>query len=253
MILVFLGDGVVAGVVLKQTGTEKNAGGLLINIAWGLAVVMAIYASASISGAHLNPAVTLGLAVEGSFPWEKVPGYIIAQILGAMLGAALVWMHYLPHWRKTEDAAAKLGSFCTSPAIPSTWSNLLSEILGTFVLVAGVLFIGANKFAEGLNPIVVGALVISIGMSLGGTTGYAINPARDLGPRLMHAILPIHGKGGSNWGYAWIPVLGPVLGGLFGAAFYCAAFKQNCNPWMWGTFVAVAAVMLMAVINERKK
>lgn len=252
MLLILLGDGVVAGVVLKGTKSE-NAGWIVISLAWGLAVVISIYAVGQISGAHLNPAVTLGLAAEGSFPWEKVPGYLFAQVLGGMLGAKLVWLHYLPHWRGTEDPAAKLAVFCTGPAIRSTWSNLLSEILGTFVLVAGVLFIGANKFAEGLNPIVVGALVVSIGMSMGGTTGYAINPARDFGPRLAHFLMPIHGKGSSDWGYAWIPIVGPVLGGLLGAAFYCAAFKVQCQPWSWVVFLAVMAVMVLAFLNERKK
>ncbi len=252
MLLILLGDGVVAGAILKGTKSE-NGGWIVITLAWGLAVVMAIYAVGKISGAHLNPAVTIGLAAEGSFPWEKVPGYILAQVAGAVIGAKLVWLHYLPHWSRTDDPATKLGVFCTSPAIKSTWSNFVSEMLGTFVLVAGVLFIGANQFAEGLNPIVVGALVVAIGMSLGGTTGYAINPARDFGPRLAHFLLPISGKGGSDWGYAWIPIVGPMLGGLLGAAFYCAAFKMECAPWAWVVFLAAIAAVLMAYLNERKK
>jgi glycerol uptake facilitator protein len=252
MLLIILGDGVVAGVVLKGTKSE-NGGWIVISIAWGLAVVMGIYAVGQISGAHLNPAVTIGLAAEGSFPWEKVPGYLLAQVLGAMAGATLVWLHYLPHWSHTDDKASKLAVFCTGPAIRSTWSNLLSEMLGTFVLVSGILFIGANKFAEGLNPIVVGALVVSIGMSLGGTTGYAINPARDFGPRLAHFLLPISGKGSSDWSYAWIPIVGPILGGLLGAAFHCAAFKIQCNPWAWVVFLAALSVMVLAYLNERKK
>ncbi len=251
MLLILLGDGVVAGVVLKGSKAE-NAGWIVISIAWGLAVVMAIYAVGQISGAHLNPAVTLGLAAEGSFPWARVPGYLLAQLLGAIVGAKLVWLHYLPHWSRTPDQATKLAVFCTSPAIRSTWSNLLTEIIGTFVLVGGVLFIGANKFTDGLNPIVVGALVVSIGMSLGGTTGYAINPARDLGPRLAHALLPIAGKGGSDWGYAWIPVVGPLIGGLLGAAFYCAAFKTQCQPWAWGVFLVFVAVAWLAYFKEKK-
>lgn len=251
MLLILLGDGVVAGVVLKGTKSE-NAGWIVITLGWGLAVVMSVYAVGQISGAHLNPAVTIGLAAEGSFEWAKVPAYLLAQLLGAMVGAALVWLHYLPHWSRTNDQAAKLAVFCTGPAVKQTWANLLSEVLGTFVLVAGVLFIGANKFAEGLNPIVVGALVVSIGMSLGSTTGYAINPARDFGPRLMHFLLPIAGKGGSDWGYAWVPIAGPILGGLLGASFYCAAFKMQCSPWSWAVFLAVGAVVILAVVNERK-
>ena len=158
---------------------------------------MAIYAVGSISGAHINPAVTISFALSGEFPVSEVPSYVLAQMLGAITGAAIVWLHYLPHWRKTEDPAAKLGVFSTSPAVPSTWANLLSEMSGTSLLIAGLLFIGANEFTEGLNPVVVGALIVAIGMSLGGSTGYAINPARDLGPRIAHAILPIKGKGGS--------------------------------------------------------
>ncbi|MCF8245352.1 MAG: aquaporin family protein [Saprospiraceae bacterium] len=251
MLLILLGDGVVAGILLKSSKAE-NGGWIVITLAWGLAVTMAIYAVGQISGAHLNPAVTLGLAAEGSFPWEKVPGYLLAQVLGAIVGAMLVWLHYLPHWSKTEDPATKLGVFCTAPAIRSTWSNLISETIGTFVLVAGVLFIGANKFTEGLNPIVVGALVVSIGMSLGGTTGYAINPARDLGPRIAHALLPIAGKGGSDWGYAWVPVVGPIIGGLLGAAFYCAAFKADCQPWAWAVFLVFIAMAWWAYFKEKK-
>ncbi len=252
MLLILLGNGVVAGAILKGTKSE-NSGWIVITLAWGLAVVMGIYAVGKISGAHLNPAVTIGLAAEGSFPWGKVPAYILAQIVGAVIGSKLVWLHYLPHWSRTEDPATKLGVFCTSPAVRSTWSNLLSEMLGTFVLVAGVLFIGANQFAEGLNPIVVGALVVAIGMSLGGTTGYAINPARDFGPRLAHFLLPISGKGSSDWGYAWIPIVGPILGGLLGAAFYCAAFKMECAPWAWVVFLAALGLMCLAYFNERKK
>ncbi|MBI1224220.1 MAG: MIP family channel protein [Bacteroidetes bacterium] len=251
MLLILLGDGVVAGVILKSSKAE-NAGWTVITIAWGLAVVMAIYAVGQISGAHLNPAVTIGLAAEGSFDWEKVPGYMLAQLLGAIVGAKLVWLHYLPHWKRTHDQATKLAVFCTGPAIRSTWSNLFSEIMGTFVLVGGVLFIGANKFTDGLNPIVVGALVVSIGMSLGGTTGYAINPARDLGPRIAHALLPIAGKGGSDWAYSWIPVVGPIIGGLLGAAFYCAAFKVQCQPWAWLVFLVFMAVGTIAWFKEKK-
>ena len=251
MILILLGDGVVGGVVLKNTKSE-NAGWIVITLGWGLAVTMAIYAVGHISGAHINPAVTIALAAEGSFPWADVPGYLLAQLLGAFTGAAIVWLHYLPHWRKTNDQGAKLAVFCTGPAIRAPWANLLSEIIGTFVLVAGILFIGANKFTDGLNPIVVGALVVAIGMSLGGTTGYAINPARDLGPRLAHFLLPIHGKGGADWSYAAIPVAGPIIGGLLGAMFYLAAFKMEMNPLLWGAVAVVAIIILLAVRQEGK-
>ncbi len=252
MILILLGDGVVGGVILKNTKSE-NAGWVVITLAWGLAVTMAIYAVGQISGAHINPAVTIALAAEGSFAWADVPGYLLAQMLGAITGATLVWLHYLPHWRKTPDKATKLGVFCTGPAIRSPWANLLSEIIGTFLLVAGILFIGANKFTDGLNPIVVGALVVAIGMSLGGTTGYAINPARDLGPRIAHFLLPIHGKGDSDWGYAAIPVVGPIIGGLLGAMFYLAAFRLEMNPMLWGVLVIVAIVILLAIRQDSKE
>jgi glycerol uptake facilitator protein len=223
LILILLGDGVVAAVVLKQTKSE-NAGWLTIVIGWGLAVTLAIYAVGKISGAHLNPAVTLALAWSGSFGWELVPGYVLAQFAGAFSGAVLVWLHFLPHWKITDNEAGKLGIFCTGPAIRSFSSNLISEIIATAVLILGLLFIGANEFTQGLNPLVVGLLIIAIGLSLGGTTGFAINPARDLGPRIAHFLLPISGKGKSDWSYAWVPVVGPVIGGLLGAWLYQVLF-----------------------------
>lgn len=219
MILIILGDGVVAGVLLKQSKSE-NAGWVVIVMGWGLAVTFAIYAVGGYSGAHINPAVTLALALNGSFPWAEVPAYCLAQLLGAFVGATIVWLHYLPHWKVTEDKGAKLAVFCTAPAIRSTGSNFISEFIGTMVLIMGLLFIGANNFAEGLNPLVVGALITAIGFSLGGTTGFAINPARDLGPRLAHFILPIAGKGSSDWSYSWIPVIGPLVGSIAGALLY---------------------------------
>ena len=223
LLLITLGDGVVAGVVLKRTKSE-NAGWLTIVVAWGLAVTLAIFAVARFSEAHLNPAVTLGLWMSGSFKGEMVLGYILAQLAGAFIGAIIVWLHYLPHWRETPDAAAKLSVFSTGPALRSTMSNLLSEIIATAVLILGVLFLGGNVYSEGLKPIVVGLLIIAIGLSLGGTTGFAINPARDLGPRIAHFILPIHGKGSSDWGYAWIPVVGPLIGAIIGSIVYKVLF-----------------------------
>ena len=218
-LLILLGNGVVAGVVLKGTKNE-NSGWIVITVGWALAVAFAVYAVGQISGAHLNPAVTIALAATGQFDWANVGPYILAQLLGAMLGAALVWLHYLPHWGRTPDPGAKLAVFCTAPAVRHTTGNFISEFLGTFVLLFGLSALGANRFAEGLNPLAVGALVLAIGHSLGGTTGYAINPARDLGPRIAHAFLPIPGKGDSDWGYAWIPVVAPILGGICGAVAY---------------------------------
>ena len=223
MLLVLLGDGVVAAVVLKDSKAQ-NAGWLTIVIGWGLAVMLAIYAVGSISGAHLNPAITIALAMNGSFPSDQVVGYVLAQMCGGIVGAILVWLHYLPHWKGTSDPAAKLGVFCNAPAIRNVFSNLVSEIIATAVLVLALLFLGVNEFSQGFKPLVVGLLIISIGLSLGGTTGFAINPARDLGPRIAHFILPIPGKGNSDWGYAWIPVVGPIVGGLLGA-------------WIWSAFL----------------
>lgn len=222
--LILLGDGVVASVVLKRTKSE-SAGWLTVVIGWGLAVTLAIYAVGQFSGAHINPAVTLALAFSGSFDWAQVPGYILAQLAGAFAGAILVWLHYLPHWSATNDPAGKLAIFSTGPAIRSPLNNLISEIIGTAVLILGLLTIGANTFTEGLNPLVVGLLIISIGLSLGGTTGFAINPARDLGPRFAHFLLPIHGKGTSDWSYAWIPVVGPIVGGVLGSWLYQILFS----------------------------
>lgn len=220
-LLILLGDGVVAGVVLRRSKSE-GAGWIVITVGWALAVTFAVYSVGRVSGAHLNPAVTLALACSGEFAWDLVPAYLLAQFLGAFAGACLVWLQYLPHWRVTEDPWAKLAVFCTAPAIRHTPGNFISEFIGTFILLFGLSALGANEFAQGLNPLIVGALVLSIGISLGGTTGYAINPARDLGPRLAHALLPIPGKGSSDWGYAWLPVVAPVLGGICGALVYQA-------------------------------
>lgn len=223
MLLILLGDGVVAGATLKGTKSE-NAGYFMVCVAWGLAVMLAVYAVGRISGAHLNPAVTLALFVTGDFPGDQIPGYFAAQLAGAFAGAILVWLHYLAHWKNSADPLAKLGIFCTTPAIRSTPHNFICEFLATLVLAMGLLFIGANEFTEGLNPIVVGALVATIGFSMGGTTGFAINPARDLGPRIAHAILPIPGKGNSDWAYSWVPIAGPLLGGATGAWLYKMIF-----------------------------
>jgi glycerol uptake facilitator protein len=226
MLLIILGDGVVANVVLNKT-KGQNAGWIVITAGWAFAVMVAVYAVGAFSGAHLNPAVTIGLASIGKFAWASVPVYIAAQMLGAFLGATIVWLAYLPHWPVTENQASKLAVFCTGPAIRHSAGNFLTEVIGTFVLVLGVLVIltpknlnPAHGWDAGFGPFLVGILVWAIGLSLGGPTGYAINPARDLGPRLAHAFLPITGKGNSDWGYAWIPVIGPIIGGLIAALVY---------------------------------
>ena len=220
MILILLGDGVVAGVLLKKSKAEAS-GWIVITAGWAFAVMCGVFAAIACgsSDAHLNPAVTLGFAVRTGAYGKFLP-YLSAQLLGAIVGAALVWLHFLPHWKETPDAGAKLAVFCTAPAIRNTVANLVSEIIGTFVLVfvVGAIFsknVSATGPAAGVGPYLVASLVWGIGLSLGGTTGYAINPARDFGPRLAHALLPIAGKGGSDWSYAPIPVIGPLLGGAF--------------------------------------
>ena len=218
LFLVLLGDGVVAGVLLNRSKAE-GSGWIVITTGWALAVMVGVFVSIACgsSDAFLNPAVTLGFAVRDASIAKLAP-YFAAQLLGAFAGATLVWLHYLPHWKETPDAASKLGCFCTAPAIRQTATNLFSEIVGTFVLVfvVGAIFskrVAAAGPAGGLGPYLVGSLVWGIGLSLGGTTGYAINPARDLGPRIAHAVLPVAGKGASDWAYAPIPVIGPLIGG----------------------------------------
>ena len=219
-LLILLGDGVVANCVLNKN-KGFSGGWIVITFGWAMAVFVGVFVAASSSGAHLNPAVTLAFALTGKFAWCSVPSYILAQILGAMTGAFLVWVSYRRHFAVTDDAATKLGVFCTAPAIRSYKDNLLTEIVGTFVLVFGVLFIAAPEVGLGaLDALPVALLVLAIGLSLGGPTGYAINPARDLGPRIMHALLPIPGKGGSDWSYSWVPVLGPCLGAALAALVY---------------------------------
>lgn len=221
MILILLGDGVVAAVLLARSKAQ-GGGWIVITTGWALAVAMAVYAVGRISGAHINPAVTIGLASIGKLPWSQVPVYIIGQMIGAIIGAVLVWLAYLPHWAETEDPDLKRAVFSTAPIIRNYPMNLVTEIIGTFMLVFGVLAILANELAAGLAPFLIGALVWGIGLSLGGPTGYAINPARDLGPRIAHAILPIPGKGHSDWEYSWVPVVGPIIGGIIGAVLFQA-------------------------------
>ena len=224
-LLIILGDGVVAGVLLARSKAQ-NAGWIVITTGWALAVAVGVYAIGSLTGAHLNPAVTVGLAAIGLTGWDLVPWYLGGEFLGAFIGAVVVWLHYLPHWAETEDPGLKLAVFSTGPAIRNTTSNLISEIIGTFMLVFGVLAITTNELGPGLAALLVGFLVWGIGLSLGGPTGYAINPARDLGPRIAHAVLPIAGKGESDWAYSWIPVVGPIIGGVLGAVAYNALFTN---------------------------
>ena len=216
-LLIILGDGVVANVILHKT-KGQNGGLIAITFGWAIAVFVAVYVTAAASGAHLNPAVTIALASIGKFQWALVPTYLTAQLLGAMLGALIMWVAYRQHFNATEDAATKLGVFCTSPSINSPMDNILSELIGTFVFVLAILFITKSQNSLGsLDALPVALLVLGIGLSMGGPTGYAINPARDLGPRIMHALLPIKGKGGSDWSYSWIPVAGPMIGGVLAA------------------------------------
>jgi glycerol uptake facilitator protein len=233
-ILIVLGNGVVANVVLQKT-KGHGAGWIVITFGWGMAVFVAVFCVSAASGAHLNPAVTLAVAAaqRGGFPWSNVPVYICGQMLGAFLGAAIVYLFYRPHFRATDDADTKLACFCTSPAIRHLPTALFNEVIGTFLLVFPIFLMVEPSFAldlgapakqnvtlglGALGALPVGLLVFAIGLSLGGTTGYAINPARDLGPRLAHALLPIPGKRDSDWGYAWVPVVGPLLGALLAAA-----------------------------------
>jgi glycerol uptake facilitator protein len=233
MLLVIFGDGVVANVVLKRTKGHAS-GWIVIATGWGLAVAIAVYCVGRISGGHINPAVTVALATIGELDAALVPVYVAAQLLGGVLGAVVVWLSYRLHFAATDDPAAKLAVFCTAPEIRSPAANFVTELVGTAILLFGVLAIGANAgelgrsgdldlaavFSTGLNPLLVGFLVWGIGLSLGGPTGYAINPARDLGPRLAHALLPIPGKGSSDWSYAPIPIAAPLLGGVLGAVAF---------------------------------
>jgi glycerol uptake facilitator protein len=241
MLLILLGDGVVANILLTKSkgqdlsgGWPSSSGWMVITTGWGLAVFVGVYAVASVSGAHINPAVSIGLAVAGSFPWADVPGYIVAQFIGAVLGAVLVWLTYLPHWSETSDAVLKRAVFCTVPQVRNIGLNTLTEIIGTFALMFGVFVIKGPQITftnptvgiGALGAIPVAFLVWAIGLSLGGPTGYAINPARDLGPRIAHAILPIPGKADNDWSYGLVvPIFGPLIGSILAALLYMALGK----------------------------
>ncbi len=226
--LILLGNGIVANVVLKGT-KGSNSGWVGISLAWGIAVFVGVFISADVSGAHLNPAVTFGLATAGKFSWALVPGYMLAQTLGAMLGTTLVWMAYKKQYDATDDPGALLATFSTGPAVRSPFWNFVTEVIGTFALVFGVFYIAGGTHGEepitlgSLDALPVALLVIGIGLSLGGPTGYAINPARDLGPRIVHTLLPLKGKGSSDWAYAWVPIAGPLVGGALAALVFCLA------------------------------
>lgn len=223
--LILLGDGVVANVTLNKSGM-KGAGSIQITFAWGLAVMVPAFIFGKASGASFNPALTIALAADGSFPWSQVPGYIVAQFAGAFVGAVLVYILFKGQFDATEDQGTKLGVFCTAPSIPNTVLNIVSEAIGAFILVFAIKGIAqVDGLAGGLDKFLVFGIIVSIGMSLGGLTGYAINPARDLGPRLAHAVLPIQGKGSSNWGYGIVPLLGPVIGALAAVGLYAVI------PW----------------------
>ncbi len=225
-VLILLGNGVVSGVVLKKT-KATGAGWIAITLGWGFAVMMGVYVSGFMSPAHLNPAVTIAMALIGSFSWSMVVPYIIAQMLGAMVASIVLYLMYLPHYKETEEPADILGTFATGPAIRNNFSNVFSEIVGTAMLVIAILAFGQYDITQtsGVSPMLVGAIITAIGLSLGATTGYALNPARDLGPRIMHAILPIEGKGDSDWSYAWIPIVGPIVGGGLGAILFQAVIN----------------------------
>ncbi len=234
MVLVLLGDGVCAATSLNKS-KAKGGGWIVVTVAWGFAVMMGVLIAGPVSGAHLNPALTVGLAAAGEFPWASVPGYVVAQLLGGFLGACLVYFFYKDHYDATcDEPDTMLGTFCTMPAIRNTWRNFMSEVIATFLLVFAILALATegNLFHVGTSSASPGALgafpvtcvIMSLGMSLGGTTGYAMNPARDLPPRIAHALLPIKGKRDSGWSYSWIPVAGPTVGALLAAALYLLLF-----------------------------
>lgn len=220
MFIILLGNGVVANVLLAKS-KGQNGGWIVITFGWAIAVFVGVYSSATVSGAHLNPAISIALAAIGKFEWALVPSYILAQLIGAMAGSFLMWLAYKKHFDEVNDADAMMAIFCTAPAIRNTVANLATEIIGTFVLMLGVLFIAAPQNSLGaLDALPVALLVLGIGLSLGGPTGYAINPARDLGPRIIHFILPIKNKRNSDWSYSWVPVVGPVIGALIAAGVW---------------------------------
>ena len=251
-ILIFIGCGVLAGNSLKKSGTYK-IGSVAINLAWGFAVALAIYAVGDISGAHLNPAFTIAKALNGSFEWKLVPGYIVAQLLGAMFGSLLVYFQFLPHWEKVNNPEVKLNIFVTSPAIKNNFTNFISEYLITFILIFSLLVLDRNSFVDGLKPIVVGGLIFTLGVSFGGVTGAALNPARDFGPRLAYLLLPIPGKGSSNFKYGWIPVLAPTLGGSTGAMINLALYDNIIDFRVLGIISMTLITFIIVKFTEKSE
>jgi len=252
-ILILFGCGVNAGTSLNKSLSNKNSNSWVVGtLGWGLAVTLGVYASGKFSGAHINPAVTLGFLSINEIESADAINYILGQSIGAFMACIIIYLHYLPHWSKTNEKSVKLGVFATGPAIDSKWANLLSEIIGTFALLFGIMFIGMNEFANGLNPLIVGGLVCAIGISLGGTTGYAINPVRDFIPRLAHFILPISGKGDSNWNYSWIPVLGPIIGGILGTTTYQFLFENSINIYFIISIILFLLVSILSFFENRE-
>lgn len=228
-IIILFGAGVVSGSLLNKTKSGftggLGVGWVGITMAWAIGVVLGLYASGPISGGHLNPAVSIALAMSGSFDWNLVPLYIAGQFAGAMAASFIVFIAYYPHWSETDDKGAKLGIFCTGPAIRNIPANFATEFIATFIFLFCIMVIGANKFADGMGPLMIGMLILGMGLSFGGVTGYAMNPARDLGPRIMHALMPIPGKGDSDWSYAWVPVVAPIMGAIAGVMTHIALFQ----------------------------
>tara|TARA_B110000014_G_scaffold37522_1_gene24260 strand:- start:1143 stop:1937 length:795 start_codon:yes stop_codon:yes gene_type:complete len=252
-VLILFGCGVNAGTSLTRSFSNKSSNSWIVGtLGWGLAVTLGVYASGKFSGAHINPAVTLGLLSSGEIEINSAINYIIGQSIGAFIACLIIYLHYLPHWSRTEDKSVKLGVFATGPSINSKYSNLLSEIIGTFALLFGLKFIGINEFANGLNPLIIGGLVCAIGISLGGTTGYAINPVRDFIPRFAHFILPISGKGHSNWNYAWIPIIGPIIGGVLGVQTYKFLFENSTSNSLILFFGIFLLIAILSFLENRK-
>ena len=242
-ILIFIGCGVIAGSSLNESKTYK-IGAIAINLAWGFAVALAIYTVGDISGAHLNPAFTIAKALNGSFEWGLVPGYIVAQILGAMFGSLLVYIQFLPHWEKTEDSVTKLNIFVTVPSIKNNFSNFISEYLITGILIFSLLVLDRNSFVDGLKPLVVGGLIFTLGISFGGVTGAALNPARDLGPRLVYLLLPIKEKGSCDFTYGWIPIFAPILGGSTAAMINLALYDGIIDL----RFISIIGISIITLV-----
>lgn len=251
--LIFFGCGVLAGNSLKTSGSHQ-AGNVAINISWGCTVAMVIYCLGDISGAHINPAVTIMQAVRGTFEWSLVPGYVLAQIAGGMFGGVLVYFQFINHWEKTDDPQAKLTIFATAPTIRNNLANFFSEYIVTFALVFCILGLDKNTFPSGLKPLAVGCLIFLVGTSFGGLTGAALNPARDLGPRLAHFFLPIPGKGSSDFKYAWIPVVAPIMGaitsGLVHLALYDGVVDYRLYTMIGVTIATFVGIKLMSKNEE---